>query len=63
MVVLEMATAVPQTVLPAETKPRSHKTTFHHQSTAPTASDVEKQRTKEPEETTAKQSAFKDLAG
>lgn len=59
--VLEMATAIPQTGLPAETDPQSRSTTLHDQSTSPTTGDVEKQRTDEPEESMAKQSAFKGL--
>lgn len=61
MVVLGMATAVPQTGLPADTEPGSDKTTLHQQPTTPTTSDVEKQRANEAEETAAKQSAFKGL--
>ncbi|KAI2876750.1 hypothetical protein CBS11852_10404 [Aspergillus niger] len=54
-----MATTISQTGLPAETNPPI--TTLHDQSASPTTLDVEKQRTDQPTEATAKQSAFKSL--
>ncbi|KAJ5475658.1 sodium bile acid symporter family-domain-containing protein [Penicillium diatomitis] len=59
--VLEMATTISQTGLPAQTDPQNHNTTLDDQSIAPTTGDVEKQRTDRPKEAMAKQSAFKSL--
>lgn len=59
LLIPEMATTISQTGLPAETNPPI--TTLHDQSASPTTLDVEKQRTDEPKEATAKQSAFKSL--
>ncbi|KAJ5100163.1 hypothetical protein N7532_007164 [Penicillium argentinense] len=56
-----MATGIPQEKLPVLAEPQSRNTTLNNQSTTPTTEDVEKQRTNEPEESTAKQSAFKGL--
>lgn len=56
-----MATENPQANLPVQAEPQSHKATLNNQSTNPTTEDVEKQRKQGPEESTAKQSAFKGL--
>lgn len=56
-----MLATTPQTGLPRKEEPQSHNATLDHQSPSPTAEDVEKQSTNEPEEPTAKQSAFKGL--
>ncbi|KAJ5294585.1 hypothetical protein N7508_009406 [Penicillium antarcticum] len=55
-----MATGFPQADLPVQAGSQSHNTTFND-ITNPTTGDVEKQSTNEPEESTAKQSAFKGL--
>jgi ACR3 family arsenite transporter len=58
---LEMASGIPQEKLPVEAEPQTRNTTLNNQSTTPTTEDVEKQRTNDPEESPAKQSAFKGL--
>ncbi|KAJ5111851.1 hypothetical protein NUU61_001481 [Penicillium alfredii] len=56
-----MATETPQANLPVQAEPQSHNATLNNQSTNPTIEDVEKQTKHEPEESMAKQSAFKGL--
>ncbi|KAJ6088233.1 hypothetical protein N7486_009494 [Penicillium sp. IBT 16267x] len=56
-----MSSTVPQTGLFREEETQSHNTILDNQSQSPMAGDVEKQQTNEPEESTAKQSAFKGL--
>ncbi|KAJ5267095.1 sodium bile acid symporter family-domain-containing protein [Penicillium angulare] len=56
-----MATTVPETNLSTKTEVQSHNATSYHQSISPSTLDVENQSTKEAEETTSKQSAFKSL--
>lgn len=58
---LKMATEIPQAHLSVQAEPQFHNTTFNNQLTNSTTEDAEKQSTNEPEESTAKQSAFKGL--
>ena len=58
---LEMATRIPQADLPVQAEPKSHNTALNNQLANSTTEDIEKQETKDPEEPTAKQSAFKSL--
>ncbi|KAJ5093395.1 sodium bile acid symporter family-domain-containing protein [Penicillium angulare] len=56
-----MAITVPETNLSTKTEVQSHNAISYQQSSSPSTLDVENQGTKETDETTTKQSAFKSL--
>jgi ACR3 family arsenite transporter len=61
LLILDMASGVPQANLPVQAEPQPHNTTLDNQSKIFETKDVENQSTNETEESTVKQSAFKGL--